>query len=89
MIRSYKDRKTASVAEGKPFKGFPANLVRIAQRKLVMIEHAVELSDLASPPGNKLHALKGDRKGQYAIRVNDQFRLCFKWVDGRGRCRAY
>lgn len=82
MIRSYKDRKTAAVAKGKAPKGFPSDLVRSAQRKLFMIEHAVELKDLMSPPGNRLEALKGNRSGQHSIRINDQFRICFRWTDG-------
>jgi len=83
MIRSYRDRKTEAVANGKAPKGFPSDLVRSAQRKLFMIEHAVELKDLMSPPGNRLEALKGDRAGQHSIRINDQFRICFRWkVDG-------
>lgn len=81
MIRSYRDRKTEAVAGGKAPKGFPADLVRTAQRKLVMIENAVELNDLKSPPGNRLHPLEGDRAGQHAIWINDQFRLCFRWVN--------
>ena len=82
MIRSYKAKTTEAVAKGKCPKGFPADLVRAAQRKLLMIGDAVELKDLASPPGNKLHPLKDDREGQHAIRINDQFRICFRWVDG-------
>lgn len=82
MIRSYGNKETGIVASGKAPKGFPSNLVRSAQRKLFMIEQAVELGDLKSPPGNRLEALKGDRKGQYSIRINDQFRICFKWKDG-------
>ncbi|MDR7035154.1 type II toxin-antitoxin system RelE/ParE family toxin [Mesorhizobium sp. BE184] len=82
MIRSYKDRIGESVAAGRAPKGFPSDLVRAAQRKLFMLEQAVELKDLMSPPGNKLHALSKDRAGQYAIRINDQFRICFRWVDG-------
>lgn len=82
MIRSYKDKTTEAVADGKAPKGFPADLVRPAQRKLFMIEQAAELTDLASPPGNRLEALKGNRRGQHSIRINDQFRICFRWVDG-------
>jgi proteic killer suppression protein len=81
MIRSYRDKKTKAVASGKAPKGFPSDLVRSAQRKLFMIEHAVELKDLMSPPGNRLEALKGDRAGQHSIRINDQFRICFRWKD--------
>ncbi len=68
---------------GNAPKGFPSDLVRAAQRKLFMIENAVELRDLALPPGNRLHALKREREGQFAISVNDQFRICFRWIDGR------
>jgi proteic killer suppression protein len=83
MIRSYKNTQTEGVANGKGGKGFPSDLLRSAQRKLFMIEHAVELRDLRSPPGNRLEVLKGDRAGQHSIRVNDQFRICFRWVDGQ------
>jgi proteic killer suppression protein len=82
MIRSFKDKKTKAVASGKALKGFPSDLIRSAQRKLVMIRDAAELADLNTPPGNKLEALKGDRKGQHSIRINDQFRICFRWADG-------
>ncbi|NGN44912.1 type II toxin-antitoxin system RelE/ParE family toxin [Mesorhizobium sp. CGMCC 1.15528] len=82
MIRSFKDKASELVLRGRTPKGFPANLVRSAQRKLYMIEHAVELRDLMSPPGNRLEVLKGDRAGQYSIRINDQFRVCFRWADG-------
>ena len=83
MIRSFKDKTSEAVAAGKIPKGFPPDLVRSAQRKLFMIEHALELNDLKTPPGNKLHALDKDRKGQHAIWINDQFRVCFRWVDGQ------
>ena len=54
----------------------------MAQRKLFMLDNADELADLRTPPGNRLEALKGGRAGQHSIRVNDQFRVCFRWVDG-------
>lgn len=79
MIRSYKDSVTEAVASGKAPKGFPADLVRPAIRKLTMIEAAHMLEDLRSPPGNRLEALKGSRAGQYSIRINDQWRVCFIW----------
>jgi proteic killer suppression protein len=82
MIRSFRDKRTANVAGGQPGKGFPADLVATAQRKLFMIEQAGALTDLRSPPGNRLEALKGDRRGQHSIRINDQFRICFRWHDG-------
>lgn len=82
MIRSYKDKLTEAVANGRSPKGFPADLVRAARRKLFMIDQAGELRDLASPPGNRLHALTKDRIGQHSISINDQFRICFLWVEG-------
>jgi proteic killer suppression protein len=82
MIRSFRDKRTEAVAGGSVPKGFPADLVRSAQRKLFMIENATELFDLNTPPGNRLEALKGDRKGQHSIRINDQFRVCFRWAGG-------
>ncbi|MGX8008191.1 type II toxin-antitoxin system RelE/ParE family toxin [Mesorhizobium sp. ORM8.1] len=82
MIRSFKDKTTEAVSTGKAPKGFPADLVRVAQRKLFMLDNATELTDLKVPPGNRLEALKRDRAGQHSIRINDQFRVCFRWVDG-------
>ena len=64
----------------KPGKGFQADLIRIVQRKLKMLNAATVLEDLKAPPGNRLHALKDDREGQHAISVNDQFRICFVWT---------
>ncbi|PRD42001.1 Killer protein [Phyllobacterium phragmitis] len=80
MIRSYKDARTEAVASGKTPKGFPADMVRAAIRKLTMIENAVVLDDLRSPPGNRLEALKGNRKDQHSIRINDEWRICFIWT---------
>lgn len=57
------------------------SIEQVAQRKLQMLDNAVELRDLASPPGNRLEALRGDRAGQHSIRVNDQWRVCFVWTD--------
>lgn len=81
MIRSYKDKMTEAVADGKSPKGFPSDLIKAARRKLVMLDSAVVLDDLRSLPGNKLHPLEKDRAGQHAIWINDQFRLCFRWTD--------
>jgi len=81
MIRSYRDKRTTAVAAGKSPKGFPADLIKAARRKLVMLDNAAVLDDLKSPPGNKLHSLTKDRAGQHAIWINDQFRLCFRWTD--------
>jgi proteic killer suppression protein len=81
MIRSFRDKLTEAVASGKTPKGFPANLVRPAIRKLTMLNSTSVLDDLRSPPGNRLEALHGDREGQYSIRINDQWRICFVWSD--------
>lgn len=82
MIVSFKGKWIETVAVGQAPKGFPADLVRAAQRKLFILQHATTLNDLRSPPGNRLEALKGDRAGQHSIRINDQFRICFRWIDG-------
>lgn len=82
MIRSFKDAKTETVASGKAPKGFPSDIVRVAVRKLTMIDNATVLDDLRSPPGNRLEALKVDRAGQHSIRINDQWRVCFVWKNG-------
>lgn len=82
MIRSFADRSTEDVYNGKHPTGLPSSIVRIARRKLRMIDAAMELRDLRSPPGNKLHSLQTDRKGQHAIRINRQYRVCFVWRDG-------
>ena len=67
---------------GQALKGFPSDLVRAAQRKLAMLNAAVAVDTLRMPPGNRLERLKGDRVGQWSIRVNDQWRVCFLWRDG-------
>lgn len=80
MIRSFRDGTTEAIFNGENPKGFPADLVKVARRKLRYLNAASGLGDLRSPPGNRLEALTGDRKGQYSIRVNDQFRVCFVWT---------
>jgi proteic killer suppression protein len=80
MIKSFKDRLTEKVFNGESPKHFQAPILRIARRKLVMIEAAIALNDLRVPPANRLEALKGNRKGQHSIRINDQFRVCFIWT---------
>ncbi|MBA9083501.1 proteic killer suppression protein [Bartonella chomelii] len=79
VIENFADKRCKDLLEGKLPKGFPVALVRVAQRKLFMLDKAANLKDLRSPPGNRLEALKGDRRGQYSIRINDQFRICFEW----------
>jgi proteic killer suppression protein len=80
VIRSFRDKTTEAVFNGEGPKGFPADLVKVARRKLRYLNAASDLGDLKSPPGNRLEALAGDRRGQYAIRINDQFRVCFVWT---------
>ena len=82
MIVSFSGRFGQAVAEGQCPKGFPADLMRSAQRKLAMLAAAGELTDLRVPPGNRLEKLSGDRAGQYSIRINDQWRVCFRWDQG-------
>jgi len=80
MIKSFKNSLTEDVFDGVVRKGFPADLIKVARRKLRFLNAAHILADLRVPPGNRLEALKGDRAGQYSIRVNDQFRICFIWT---------
>jgi proteic killer suppression protein len=80
MIRSFKDRRAQAIFEDHPGKGFPADLIRAARRKLIMIAEARTLADLRSPPSNRLEALRRDRTGQHSIGINDQWRVCFVWT---------
>jgi proteic killer suppression protein len=81
MIVSYRDKRTRDFAAGRRVKAF-SGIERAARLKLDRLEAAVELKDLAALPGNRLEALKGDRKGQYSIRINEQWRICFGWLGG-------
>jgi len=81
VIVSYRDKRTGDFASGKRVKAF-SGIERAARLKLDRLEAAVELGDLGALPGNRLEALKGDRKGQYSIRINDQWRICFEWPRG-------
>ncbi|MBI5314238.1 MAG: type II toxin-antitoxin system RelE/ParE family toxin [Methylocystis sp.] len=80
MIRSFRNKTTEAVFNGESPKRFPADLVKAARRKLRYLNSAGDLSDLRAPPGNRLEALAGDRRGQYSIRINNQFRVCFVWT---------
>ena len=80
MIRSFRDRVTEAVFRGLCPKGFPADIFPIARRKLGMLDAAPSLNALRVPPANRLEALKKDRKGQYSIRINDRWRICFRWA---------
>jgi proteic killer suppression protein len=83
----FADRGTQDVYNGLNSKAaraiLPSNLHQLARRKLDQLDFAPSVSDLNFPPGNKLEALKGDRKGQHSIRINGQYRICFDWADGR------
>lgn len=79
MIKSFRCADTQALFETGKSRRF-VSIVRVAARKLTQLEAASTLEFLASPPGNKLEALKGDRKGQHSIRVNDQWRICFRWT---------
>ncbi|OFV97283.1 MAG: plasmid maintenance system killer protein [Acidobacteria bacterium RIFCSPLOWO2_12_FULL_54_10] len=81
MIVSYGDKRTRDFAVGKPVKAF-SGIERAARLKLDRLEAAVALKDLAVLPGNRFEGLKGDRKGQYSIRINDRWRICFEWTEG-------
>lgn len=80
MIRSFADDATHQVFERERVAQMGDDLQRMAHRKLLLIETADELNDLRIPPGNRLEALKGDRAGQDSVRVNDQYRICFRWT---------
>ena len=81
MIQSFKCKETEKIWNQEYSKKFSADIQRIALRKLFMIQRAKELKDLMAPPANRLEKLKGDRKDQYSIRINDQYRICFQWED--------
>jgi proteic killer suppression protein len=81
MVVSYRDKRTRDFAAGRRVKAF-SGIERAARLKLDRLEAAVSLKDLAALPGNRLEALSGDRKGQYSIRINDRWRICFEWPQG-------
>lgn len=81
MIRSFRDKDTESIFFQQRVRRFQ-QIASVALRRLVQIDSADELRDLASPPANRLEALKGDRSGQYSVRINDQYRICFRWQEG-------
>ena len=81
MIRSFKDKDTEAIFNGKFVRRIPKQVAPLAARKLNQVHAAGSLDDLRIPPGNRLEALKGDRKGQHSIRINDQWRIYFRWTN--------
>jgi len=82
MIKCFRDKETEKIFSRQISTKLPQYIQRIARKKLVMLDAAAQLNDLRTPPGNRLEALKRDRKGEHSIRINDQWRICFKWRDG-------
>ncbi len=82
MIKTFADKETEKLFKRKFSKKLPTKIQHLARRKLVMIDAATAIEDLRSPPGNRLEKLSGNRKGQYSIRINDQWRICFVWKSG-------
>ena len=82
MIKSFKGNDAALLFKREYVRKLPHGIQRVAMRKLWMIHAAPDLMTLRAPPGNRLEALVGNRLGQYSIRINDQWRICFKWIDG-------
>ena len=79
MIRSFREKKTERLFAGESVREF-SGIRNVAERKLVMLDSATDLKDLLAPPGNRLEKLKGNRTGQHSIRINDQWRICFRWM---------
>jgi proteic killer suppression protein len=82
MIRSIRYRETQKIWTGEVSPRLPRDIQDLALRKLRLINAASRLDDLKIPPGNRLEALSGDRRGQHSIRINQQWRICFRWIDG-------
>ena len=81
MIRSFRDKRTETIYQGRRARGLAVEIQKRARRKLRMIDAATVIDDLRIPPSNRLEKLKGDRRGQHSIRINDQWRICFVWND--------
>jgi proteic killer suppression protein len=82
MIQGFRGKFAEAILRERAIpKGFPVDLAAVARRKLIMVNNATHLADLTSPPGNRLEALKGQLAGRYSIRINDQWRIIFRWID--------
>jgi proteic killer suppression protein len=82
MIKNFNDKETEKIYNREYSKKLPQDIQRIAMKKLWMIDAAPDINSLRVPPGNRLELLHGNREGQYSIRINDQWRICFKWQEG-------
>lgn len=82
MIEGFRDRVAEGIWRGERSRRLPPGIQPVARRKLRYLDAARRLGDLRAPPANRLEALKGDRAGQYSIRINDKWRICFRWMDG-------
>lgn len=82
MIKSFGNTMAQAAWARRFIKGVPNDIMKVANRKLMQIHNARSLDDLRAPPGNRLEALSGDRRSQHSIRINDQWRVCFRWRDG-------
>lgn len=85
MIASFAAEETEKIFRGETSKKLPKDIQRTARRKLLYLDDAEDLQDLLAPPGNRLEKLKGNRAGQYSIRINDQWRICFEWADNKAK----
>jgi toxin HigB-1 len=85
MIESFADAEAKKIFEGTVSRKLPVTIQKTARRKLIYLDDADDLRDLLAPPGNRLEALHGDRAGQYSIRINDQYRICFSWEQGKAK----
>jgi len=82
MIKTFKNKESEKIFVRQRSRKFPQEIQQVAYRKLRMLNNAIDLNDLRIPPANRLEKLSGDREGQYSIRINDQWRICFDWSDG-------
>ena len=82
MIKTFKSKETKKIFARQRSRKLPQDIQQVAYRKLRMLNNAIDINDLRVPPANRLEKLKGDREGQYSIRINDQWRICFDWSDG-------
>jgi proteic killer suppression protein len=81
VIKNFKDNETQKIYQRERSRKLPSDILQVALRKLRMLNNAINLNDLRIPPANRLEKLSGDREGQYSIRINDQWRICFEWRD--------